>query len=353
MRTLRKTVARPLVAFACCSILCAAAQADDASLIYARIVGGVDYQNHVVQPDGSTATQWRGAGNQWGTSWLGWKGSEDLGAGLKAVYRLEAGYSTATGITNNPALFNRRAFVGLDGRAGTLKLGKNLFLSGDVWFLDPTGQQFIGSATLVRGRNWPGADNVVEYVSPDLDGLQVTLQAGLGEQPGSFRNLRRDGVELAYLRGPLELRAILTRIRDPDGRFTGIFDSSQEAMAGMTWHARRLKLYATWEHLRAPDAAPGMPTRADHYWVGANYDLTPALTLIGAIFRVRQDANAGRATLYMAGANYSLSKSTLLYLSVGQVRNGANAHFSVEATNDDPLPGQHQTGGYAGAVYNF
>ncbi len=353
MTALRTARAR-LAAAVCGWVLCAAAQAADAgSFLYARIVGGVDYQNHVAQPGGATATQWRGAGNQWGTSWLGWKGSEALGSGLRTVYQLEAGYSSATGLTNSPALFNRRAFVGLDGAAGTLKLGKNLFVSGDVWFLDPTGQQFIGSATLVRGRNWPGADNVVEYVSPDLGGLQVTLQAGLGEQAQSFRHLRRDGIELAYLCGPLELRAILTRIRDQDGRYTGIFDASQEAMAGATWRAPRLKLFATWEHLRAPDAARGMPARADHYWVGANYDLAPALTLVGAVFRVRQDANAGRATLYMAGANYSLSKSTLLYLSVGQVRNGANAHFSVEATNDDPLPGQHQAGGYAGAVYNF
>nr|WP_186827609.1 hypothetical protein [Comamonas testosteroni] len=35
----------------------------------------------------------------------------------------------------------------------TLQVGRNLLNSHDVWNLDPTGQQFIGSATLVQGRN--------------------------------------------------------------------------------------------------------------------------------------------------------------------------------------------------------
>jgi predicted porin len=55
----------------------------------------------------------------------------------------------------------------------------------------------------------------------------------------------------------------------------------------------------------------------------------------------------------MLGANYSLSKRTLLYASVGTVRNGSNANFSVETTDNRPLPGQSQLGAYVGIAHVF
>ncbi|WP_316885923.1 porin, partial [Ralstonia flatus] len=199
--------------------------------LYGRVASGIDYQNNVAptatSPGGSL---WRAADNQWGTSMFGFMGKEDLGGGLQAVFRLESGFGAAQGKTNGDALFNRRSYVGLSSPTwGTLTAGKNLFISNDVWFLDPTGQQFIGSATLVRGRNWPGANNIVEYQSPTWGGFQIGLQTGLGEQPGSFTNSRRDGVSAVYTAGPLEVRAIYDVIRDGNGKFSDIFNFSKEA----------------------------------------------------------------------------------------------------------------------------
>lgn len=345
--------ARSLLPLLCCGAMAGPAQADGAVIIYGRISAGIDYQNNIAQPDGGSASLWRAAGNHWGTSMLGFKGSEDLGPGLKAIFNLESGFSTPTGSTNGSALFNRRAWAGLDGSAGTLKLGKNMNVSGDVWHLDPTGQQFIGTATLVRGRNWNSIDNLVEYQTPTWSGLNVTLQTGLGEQPGSFASKRSDGVSVVYAIGALELRGIYTQIRDADARFTSIFDTSKEGTAGATWRVRNLKLFGAYEQLRAPDAAAGSPTRANYYWVGANYDVAPQLTLIGAGFHIGLNEGAGRAKLFMLGTNYILSRRTLLYLSIGNVRNSGNANFSVEVTNNKPLPGHTQSGGYLGIVHTF
>jgi predicted porin len=352
-RTVRKTLKRSLLSIMAVSAVCSQAYAETGVVIYGRIAGGIDYQNNVALADGTTGTLWRGAGNQWGTSMFGFKGTEDLGGGLNAMFLLESGFSTPRGVTNGSALFNRRAYVGVEGRAGNLKLGKNLFISNDVWFLDPTGQQFIGTATLVRGRNWPGADNLIEYQTPSWRGFNVTLQTGLGEQPGSFSRLRKEGVSLFYTNNVVELRGIYTQVRDADGRYSSIFDTSKESIVGGTWKLDRLKIFAAYERLHAPDAAAGAPERANHYWIGGNYDVTPSLALIGAVFHVNANNGAGHADLFMLGTNYSLSRRTLLYLSVGNVRNSANANFSVEVTNDNPLPGQNQTGGYVGVVHSF
>jgi predicted porin len=343
--------------------LAGAVQAQSAVTVYGRVDAGVDYQSNVALAGGGSGSLWRASGNQWGTSMIGFKGTEDLGSGLNAFFLLESGFDATKGATNGTALFNRRSYVGLSGSAGSLKFGKNLFIDNDVWFLDPTGQQFIGTATLVRGRNWQGADNVIEYQTPTWGGFNATFQTALGEQAGSIKNKRKDGVSLVYQNQGLELRAIYDLIRDSNGKYGSglnadgtrntVFDTSKELILGGTYTIDKLKLFLGYENLRAPDVAPGSPDKVNHYWLGANYQVTPALTLIGSVFRVNVNNGGGNANLFMAGANYSLSKRTLLYVGAGTVRNSSTANFSVEATNNNPLPGQNQNGAYAGISHSF
>ncbi len=332
---------------------CATTHAQTNVTVYGRVDAGIDYQSNVATTGGNSGSLWRAAGNQWGTSMIGFKGTEDLGAGLGAFFLLESGFDATNGTTNGSALFNRRSYVGLSGSAGSVKLGKNLFIDNDIWFLDPTGQQFVGTATLVNGRNWQGANNVIEYQTPTWGGFNATVQTSLGEQAGSVTNSRKDGVSLVYSNPTLELRAIYDVVRDANGHYVSVYDTSKELILGGTLTIDKLKLFAGYENLRAPDAAAGATDQVHHYWLGANYQLSPALTLIGAALRVNANHGGGNANLFMAGANYSLSKRTLLYVGMGTVRNGNNANFSVEATNNSPLPGQNQNGAYAGISHSF
>jgi hypothetical protein len=101
-----------------------AAQAQSSVTLYGRVVAGVDYQNNVYDPaTGGTGSLWRAVGNQWGTSMLGFKGEEDLGGGLHALFTLESGFSIDDAKFNGAGFFNRRTFVGLRSGWGTLKLG--------------------------------------------------------------------------------------------------------------------------------------------------------------------------------------------------------------------------------------
>lgn len=342
------------------NVLCAAlglgaatVQAQSNVTLYGRVVSGVDYQNNIADAAGNGGgTLLRHAGNQWGTSMLGFKGVEDLGGGMSALFVLEGGFDLATGSTGGN-LFNRRSYVGIQDSWGKLVAGKNLAISNDVWYLDPTGQQFIGTSTLVRGRNWQGNDNGVEYTTPNWGGFSATAQTGLGEQVDGFTKLRKDGISLVYTAAALELRAIYDVARDQNGQYTSLFLTSKELTLGGTVTFDALKLFAGYQNLTAPDAPVAAPDKANHYWVGANYQITPALTLIGSVFRVSQNRNAGEANLYMFGANYALSKRTLLYASAGRVYNSATANFSVEATNNNPPAGSAQSGTYFGVAHSF
>lgn len=356
---------KTLCALALASGFAAQAQAQSSVTIYGRVVAGVDVVSNAVDASGANGTRWRAASNQWGTSMIGFKGTEDLGSGLNAFFLLESGFGATTGATNGTALFNRRSYVGLAGKAGSIKVGKNLFINNDVWYLDPTGQQWIGTASLVKGRNWPGANNVIEYQTPDFGGFTATFQTALGEKAGSTTSSRKDGVSLAYINNGLELRAIYDLVRDANGKYgsvssdgTGapgnVFDTSKELILGGTYRIDKLKLYVGYENLRAPDVAAGSPDKVNHYWIGANYDVSPQLTLIGSVFRANVNNNGGSANLFMVGANYNLSKRTLLYVGAGTVRNNGNANFALEAGDSfGPGAGKSQNGGYFGVAHSF
>lgn len=341
----------------------ASAQAEDSVTIYGRVVAGVDIQSNAHQANGSSGTLVRAASNQWGTSMIGFKGKEDLGSGLNSFFLLESGFGATKGATNGTELFNRRSYVGLNGSAGSIKVGRNLAIDNDIWFLDPTGQQWIGTANLVHGRNWGGATNMIEYQTPTWGGFNATFQTSLGEQAGSIKNGRKDGVSLVYQNQGLELRAIYDLARDSKGKYGSVksdgtagnvFDTSKELILGGTYTIDKLKMYLGYENLSAPDVAAGSPDKVNHYWLGANYQVSPALTLIGSAFHVNVNKNGGSANLFMVGLNYNLSKRTLLYVGAGTVRNTGKANFSLEADDTSaPLAGQAQNGGYFGIAHSF
>ncbi len=331
------------------------AWAQSSVTLYGRVVGGVEYIDKIADPvTGATSSLLRSANNHWGTSMFGFKGNEDLGGGLKAIFVLESGFNTSTGATNGTALFNRRSYVGLSSNDwGTLQVGKNLLNSDLLWSIDPTGKQFMGSATLVRGRNWPGADNVIEYTTPTWGGFTANGQFAFGEQPGAFNKQRAEGLSLAYANDALELRAIYTGRRDANGAFSDVYNFSKETTLGGTYRIGNAKLFAAYDYITAPDSAAGVATRLRHGWLGVRYDVTPALTLIGAAYRVKANNSAGSATLLMAGADYYLSKRTFLYASVGGVSNSSTANYAADVTVNGPGAGKSQRAMYAGIGHTF
>ena len=55
---------------------------------------------------------------------FGFKGSEELGNGLKAVFQLEQGFNIDNGTPNSERQFHRQSWVGLQGSLGTVGLGR-------------------------------------------------------------------------------------------------------------------------------------------------------------------------------------------------------------------------------------
>jgi len=108
---------------------------------------------------------------------IGFKGSEDLGGGLKAIYQIEIGINpndTNNNLIQNADTFSyRNTFVGLAGGWGTALMGRH-----DTPLKISTGKLDLFADTLADMNATVGfqdlrADNVVAYISPSFGGFTL------------------------------------------------------------------------------------------------------------------------------------------------------------------------------------
>ena len=140
--------------------------------------------NAVINENTFSKTNSQFNGGQSAGNRIGFKGVEDLGNGLKAVFVLERGFALDTGSDANTgdgvSGFNRQAYVGLSGSYGTVVGGLvytpyYTLVSG----LDPFADGTVGTYQNVKGDinglfNPVRVNNTVAYVSPSWSGFNFT-----------------------------------------------------------------------------------------------------------------------------------------------------------------------------------
>jgi predicted porin len=106
---------KTLIAAALASTLCGAASAQSTVQIYGRVNETIERQKV-----GNASNDWVMQNN---SSRIGFKGSEDLGGGLKAGFQLEHGFNRETGRQTQTAFWARQSEVNLSGGFGMVRLG--------------------------------------------------------------------------------------------------------------------------------------------------------------------------------------------------------------------------------------
>lgn len=295
---------------------------------------------------------------------FGLRGEETLGAGLKAIFRLENGFDPQTGHTNqNGRLFGRYAYVGLSGRLGTLRLGRqstegfNLF--GDF---DPLT---IANYT---ANYWPyfitagRIDNAASY-DGTFGGLNVGASYGFGEQPGSVGRNAYWGARAAYTAGAVSVGGVYQETRDAASNTQRMWGAAARYAAGAGRYflgylggrdATGLLDAALNDAARtvAHGTFTANPRRDDTVYAGLAYQMAPALTLTAVFYydRIRNAngiaGNGGRRYTGVALAEYALSRRTQLY--------GTVDHNVVSGGAATELPGRgNQTGVALGIRHVF
>ena len=213
------------------------------------------------------------------TSRLGFKGVEDLGNGLKALFTLEYGLATDsnTGIGTGTAA-GRQQFVGLTGGFGTLVGGRlqtaglDFTVAGSALgassALGAINNVNLGSALGVGLINAAGrANNAVAYISPSFGG--ATLAVNYAREPlgtetgaGNVSDATAMLVALNYANGPISAGAVY-----------GVYDNNDSLgleTAGIT--ATTLGYGLTPAQIAAAQAAVQLD-KAKEWGVRGGYDL--------------------------------------------------------------------------------
>lgn len=130
---------------------------------------------------------------------LGFRGIEELGTGIRAIFQLENGFNVDTGaLKNGGRLFGRQAYVGIeDDRFGAITLGrqydaiKDLVepLSGDVWLTPGDVDDAYASIRM---------SNVVKWTSPQSFPLHAVVAYSFGGVSGSTGSGQTYSAALGY-----------------------------------------------------------------------------------------------------------------------------------------------------------
>lgn len=132
-------------------------------------------------------------------SFLGFKGQEDLGGGLKAVFKLESAIGVDAG-TADAKLWQRTSEIGLAGNFGTVTVGNSLSLSA---LANHTQSPFsvLGQMGLGGALNFnPFQANSVTYTSKSYSGFSGAAQYGASETRGQDSIIALQG---KYAQGPV------------------------------------------------------------------------------------------------------------------------------------------------------
>lgn len=357
---------KSLLALAVLGAFAGAAQAQSSVTIYGIVDTGVTYTSKAQTPAGGTNTGSKFAMNSGVIqgSRIGFKGVEDLGGGLNAVFNLETGFNNDNGALNGQDsatsnnLFRRKSVVGLNGGFGTVLLGRQTDFADTIsayTAVNDFGGVISNSGSGLSRLQGTRTNNSINYTTNNLGGFTGNLMYGFGETAGKTSAGQSFGLGGKYDNGPLGLGINYYQSKQgPTPSDTSLIAGSAAAVtAGNTGNtaAKVLNVVASYQFgparvygnysrvkqdlntaavtgLTAPTrltaATLGLSKKADMYELGTAYSLTPSLKLLGSVQYTRADfdglSGKGKLTQFNLGTDYWLSKRTDLYAFVSNLR---------------------------------
>ncbi|MFM0703558.1 porin [Paraburkholderia sediminicola] len=274
-------------------------------------------------------------------SWFGFQGSEDIGGGLKVIFRLENGFDSPNGnLTTSNVLFQRAAYVGLDGQYGRLTMGRQLTSFEDLAIsLDPYalagGDAAISPGALTVVNVFTGDtrfNNVLKYTYV-LNGVKLSANYSLGGVAGNQRAGANYSMQAAYQQGALFGGIGYQRTYNADAT-----QMAQNYQAGGAWQIGPVRLFLNYLGLLISGSPQFASQRRDSIPQGGIvYQITPSIVLTAAFYDdiANNLGNVGGAsghkTTAFALAQYFLSKRTDLYAEID--RNSFSGAYKTDPTN--------------------
>lgn len=349
------------------------AHADDGVTVYGKIAGNLSNVKSysATTNNGQPFSSWRVDDN---TSRIGFKGSENLGNGVTAIWQVENRIHVDGSGTDTFA--SRDSFVGLQSELGKIRLGRlSDYANLDMEYIDPGSYSSVAGqiySTRLDGR----INNAIRYDSPNLAGFSFTTTWGADEkrasdssgnptnnqvfnlglsyeqagyfakfsyenkgdakqvnsaaQTGAVKNWWR--VEAGYISDPIYLALGFQSVNGYLGVSSGKFVDSP----GVVYNVNVLNARLAASGLSASAAASSQQVKAREAVLTFGYNIGPWLPYVS--LTKGYDLSVGGSdidktgyTQYVVGTTYALSKQTKAYASYGRANWGGNGVASESA----------------------
>jgi predicted porin len=343
---------KSLLAVAITGTFAISAHAQSSVTLYGLIDTGLVYTNNQ-----GGHSNWQEVSSSTQNTVFGLKGSEDLGGGLHAIFKLEQGFNLNNGSEAFPGDgFGSQAWVGLQSDPyGTVTFGRQFDVLNDL----------LGPLT-AESNTWGGnlaahpfendnlaadsvvINNTVKYASPTWHGVTFEGMYSFSNAAGGFSNNRAYGFSAAFAQGPVNLAAGYLQFNNAGGGVLGTNNNGAIAQndGSADFVAQRQRIWGAggnytfgpatvglvWSHTQIDNMASvfsfglgdyiplGGNLRLDNYEVNAKYALTQALTVSGSYTFTNGAYGDGGTSAspnwnsVMLQTDYALSKRTDFYL---------------------------------------
>ncbi len=350
---------KKIIALAVAALASAGAYAQSNVTVYGIADMYIGYGNHNAGTNANTAEQHGrdtlsvNSGGLAGSR-LGFKGTEDLGNGLKAVFALEYGLSldTNSGVGTSLA---RQQYVGLSSaKLGTFTLGRQYApaygssvatdaLVYSAFSNKQVVQNYLGG-TIVAGSNarW---NNSINYMTPTFGGVSVQAIYRAGEQANEIAMGEGYGVGVNYAGGPVTVKYVYQHAENgpaapmPTGATPGTTGVTDEHYLGLAFDAKVVKLFASAQTLDGGNREyAGQAREGFAYDLGVQIPVGRGTIATGYAY-ADKNSNTRSGSTYNGKKEsvsvaylYSLSKRTTLY--TGVIYTDDNAKNSTSAGVD-------------------
>jgi predicted porin len=305
--------------------------------LYGRVDAGF-FNNKTINAGGGTAAPTRLAqtginngdnvgltGSRWGM-----RGTEDLGGGLSAGFKIENRFSidTGAGTQAGPLLFGGESFVNLTGGFGTVKLGRIFTSFDDLRAIAVSKNNFDAAWTPVGDSYGVGlggyqgrGDSAIKYDTPNFGGVSGSLMYAFGENKTPITAAGSQiSAHIKYANGPLAVGF-------------GLQNEKPGTTPGQTKHNAISAAY----DLGVVALSGGInntkngTTKDTDYSLGVTMPLGAAAISAGFASSKSKTAGVsnGKGSGFGISATYAMSKRTTLYTGLKSTSNKNAAGFKT------------------------
>ncbi|GKT19420.1 porin [Acidovorax sp. SUPP2522] len=271
--------------------------------------------NHVKTGNAGSVTEERDNASR-----LGFRGKEDLGDGMAALFGVEMGLDADTGAATTPAY--RNSYVALRGGLGTVALGR-------LDSANPTGSPLYSQVTRITSfaANDAGAtavgtsilnarnrtSNAVGYQSPTWGGVNVRARyylRGDTRTPDQENGAKSLDLGLNYAAGPWSAGIGYGRDTRPGGLLANEFSSKWQV--GVRYDFGAIEPYVLLGRDAYAKASATARTDVDYWLVGSRFSAGPHALVVNVMQRDVQASVRGLRKRQQVAYTYALSKRTEL-----------------------------------------